>query len=722
MNNDLVALRLQLLSKGWHITPARMKECHVFGWNGPAWLAKELSEDKVKSWSTPHRFPRDLSTGLRVEGGLVVVDIDVNDALANRLLDEIQRFAPAFIAAAPMRSGASPYKVALFGRLKQGPDEIPFARWASARFLRPNETKSHSNKGHLVEVFGGKPTGEGRCSKHFTIYGPHSEGVEYSWDEAAPDLAQCSLAELPELDHLTIGKIIDAYERLAREAGWAEIEPARLTSDNDIVYDLTDEMVFEIQDGDRVSYAALQKNMRCSSSFFDPHSGGNRSKCHVFETPRHEGSIAIYDYKTLTLHYHVRYTPVDVIDFSEKLREKIKADAAQKAYKPQDPPPQGKPDVITATPYVWVDPSLIPPRQFLYGRRLARQFVSATVAPGGVGKTALEISEALAMASGKPLLGVNVDPCRVWLWSLEDPRDETVRRVQATAKHYRLTAADLGDRLLVDTAREQRLVVARKLRETTEIAQPVVEALVRQILAHQVDVLVIDPFISCHDVPENDNSAIDTVTKLWAEVANLGNCAVELVHHVRKGEKEVTVESARGGAAFSDACRMVRVVNRMDKELGDKLDISNHRLFFRTYIDKNNLAPPAEVSDWFTLVSVDLGNGGKGHGGDRIGVVAAWEYPTTPDNAISQDDFSKVATAIAAEHWRSDPRAARWVGIPIARVLGLDPDMPGHRARIQTLIKYWVNKKLLVEVERDDDTRRKRTFVEVSLLAQVSVP
>jgi AAA domain len=59
---------------------------------------------------------------------------------------------------------------------------------------------------------------------------------------------------------------------------------------------------------------------------------------------------------------------------------------------------------ITATPFVWRDPRMIPPRQWLYGKHYIRKFISATVAPGGLGKTSLVLVEKIAMATGKPLL------------------------------------------------------------------------------------------------------------------------------------------------------------------------------------------------------------------------------------------------------------------------------------------------------------------------------
>jgi AAA domain len=75
---------------------------------------------------------------------------------------------------------------------------------------------------------------------------------------------------------------------------------------------------------------------------------------------------------------------------------------ARAGYEPQGEPPR----VITPTRFVWRDPSLIPRRQWLYGKHYIRKFVSATFAPGGLGKTSLVLVEAVAMASGRALLVV----------------------------------------------------------------------------------------------------------------------------------------------------------------------------------------------------------------------------------------------------------------------------------------------------------------------------
>jgi hypothetical protein len=54
------------------------------------------------------------------------------------------------------------------------------------------------------------------------------------------------------------------------------------------------------------------------------------------------------------------------------------------------------------------DPTLLPKRDFIYGKHFLRGAVSATVADGGVGKSTLAIAEGIAIAMGLNLLGVPV--------------------------------------------------------------------------------------------------------------------------------------------------------------------------------------------------------------------------------------------------------------------------------------------------------------------------
>jgi len=120
-----------------------------------------------------------------------------------------------------------------------------------------------------------------------------------------------------------------------------------------------------------------------------------------------------------------------------------------------------KPSGIDPTPYLFPEPSSIPVRSSLYAGHYMRKFLSATIAQSKVGKSTLVLAEALAMASGKPLLGIQpAGKFRVWWWNGEDPHEELERRVAAAMKFYGLTREDVGDRLLVNSGREMPIILA----------------------------------------------------------------------------------------------------------------------------------------------------------------------------------------------------------------------------------------------------------------------
>ena len=288
---------------------------------------------------------------------------------------------------------------------------------------------------------------------------------------------------------------------------------------------------------------------------------------------------------------------------------------------------------IRATPFMLPDPRSIPSRRWLYGRHYIRRFTTATIAPGGLGKTSLVLVEALAMVTGKPLLGIQVaEPLRVWVWNGEDPREEVERRLAAACAHYGITAEDIGDRLFIDSGRETPIVIAHKAGEGTTVMRPVVAAVTAEILANRIDVMIIDPFVSCHAVPENDNGAIDRVAKEWGGIAEAGNCCIGFVHHVRKGgpgQTAYTVDDARGGSSLLGAVRSARVLNGMSSEEASQagIEVDQRRLFFRVDDGKANMQPPADGATWHELVSVPLGNDTPDYPGDLVGVVTAWKLP-----------------------------------------------------------------------------------------------
>ena len=124
------------------------------------------------------------------------------------------------------------------------------------------------------------------------------------------------------------------------------------------------------------------------------------------------------------------------------------------------------PFVMVAEPHNFPDEASMPLWDFLYGKHLLRRTVSATAAMGGTGKSSMSIVEALAITTGRPLLKVQsifprAEPLRVLLINLEDNREAVDKRIAAVMKYYKLTRADVGNRLFTIAKGELSFKIAK---------------------------------------------------------------------------------------------------------------------------------------------------------------------------------------------------------------------------------------------------------------------
>jgi hypothetical protein len=366
---------------------------------------------------------------------------------------------------------------------------------------------------------------------------------------------------------------------------------------------------------------------------------------------------------------------------------------------------------ITATPFKWVDARAIPPREWIYGWHYIRKFLSTTVAPGGVGKSSLEIAEGLAIATGRPMFGVPIDEqTNVWYWNGEDPQDELNRRVMATALYYGLTAQDIEGRFFCDNGRQTPITIAERVRDGVVLNAPIFEQVIKTIKDNDIGVMIIDPFIACHRVTENDNNEIDRVAKAWAAIADITGCSIELVHHVRKGMGgETQVEDGRGASALLAAARAARALNRMTKEEGEKAGV-DHRFVFRSDDGKANLAPPSENAKWFQMVPFDLKNETAKRPSDKVGVVSKWDWPDCMGGVTAGDIEIVRARVNADKTWRKDHQSKDWVGLLIMEILGIKDDTAG-RAKAKGIQAAWMTSGVLKEAKLKDQKGNERPFI-----------
>lgn len=351
----------------------------------------------------------------------------------------------------------------------------------------------------------------------------------------------------------------------------------------------------------------------------------------------------------------------------------------------------------------------LPKRQWIYDRHYLRGFVSVLASAGGIGKTSLQVAEALAIASGRDLLGEKVhEQTNVWLINLEDPMEEMKLRIVAAMQSHGIRKHEVEGRLYVDAGRDFRLLFASQGRAGVETNEELAGVIIEKIKNNQIGAVFIDPFVGSHAVNENDNMAINAVVDVVRRVADATNCAIGLVHHMRKANgQEADVDSIRGAGSLIGAARVARVANKISKQDASKLAIDEKtaRSVFRVENGKANLSPPVEDSIWRILKSHKLENG------EHIGVVHAFDPPMI--KAASELDLRRAQYAIASagKDLRSNEAADDWAGYTVARELGIEigGKSKESRSHAQEIERVKI-RKLLKELEHSGRIQVARSY------------
>jgi hypothetical protein len=375
--------------------------------------------------------------------------------------------------------------------------------------------------------------------------------------------------------------------------------------------------------------------------------------------------------------------------------------------------PQAAPDWPTV--YDMFDEASIEPRRWIYGNHYLRSFVSVLASAGGVGKTSLQIVEALAIVTGRPLLGEEVkERTNVWIVNLEDPLEEIQRRVLAAMKHYGIHPDEVRGKLFVNAGRDFSLKFGIQTREGVLPNTKLVEYLCRKIPEKQIGCVFIDPFVGAHSINENDNMAVNAIVAEIRRVADETKAAIGLVHHIRKGNGEdASIESVRGAGSLIGAARAARVVNRMSPDDAARIGIdeAEARSIFRVDDGKANLAPPADAAVYRKMIGVKIANG------EWIGVCVDYKLPDAFDG-ISGKDAKKMQQIVAEAHTSGEPfressQSANWVGLAVANLTGIDISDKKGKGKVSTIVRTWLKTNVLATEKVMDKKKGRETNVVV---------
>lgn len=329
----------------------------------------------------------------------------------------------------------------------------------------------------------------------------------------------------------------------------------------------------------------------------------------------------------------------------------------------------------------------MPPTPWIYGAHMVRRRVSVTVAPGGVGKSMLAMSEALAVATGRPLMGQKVWGAHsVLVWNGEDSEEDLRKRFRCACKQFGLVQADLVGKLYIKGADTWpvKLVIASKGGEVT-VVEKAVDALKAYIDQRNIALVIFDPLVAMHMVSENDNGQMEVVFRVLREIAHDCDCAVEVVHHSNKegakhsdegGERRAQATDARGAGAIVAAARSVRHLSNMGRAFAAQRGIEegDRQHLVSVSSGKSNLTVMSDAAFWFRRQSVSMGNGsGVYFEGDHVGVATPYTAPPAQEKDPAQLLNAALAIADApADARRVSPSSPGWAGYAVARGVGLD--------------------------------------------------
>lgn len=352
----------------------------------------------------------------------------------------------------------------------------------------------------------------------------------------------------------------------------------------------------------------------------------------------------------------------------------------------------------------------IPPRGWLLGNSLCRRFLSSLLSAGGGGKTSLRIAQLLSLATGRSLTGEHVfERCRVLIVSLEDDADELRRRILAARLHHGVAIEEVRGWLFLATPGRLGWKLAT-IKDGEPVRGELAELIETTIRKRRIDVVSIDPLVKSHSLEENANGAIDFVANVLTTIAIEHDCAIDVPHHVKKGETEAgNADAGRGASAFKDAARLVYTLKPMSEEEAKRFNVSDdeRRRLIRMDSGKVNIAPAA-ATKWFRLVGVPLNNGTELYpNGDEVQTVEPWMPPdfwqqlSIPvANAILDElDAGLPDGVLFSDHNRAEGREAHLVVVKHTEGI--------NEKQAREIIKTWIANGLLYRGTYDDKRSRK---------------
>ncbi len=121
--------------------------------------------------------------------------------------------------------------------------------------------------------------------------------------------------------------------------------------------------------------------------------------------------------------------------------------------------------------------------------------MTLTVAQGGVGKSILSLSQAIACVTQRDFLGfMPKKKCKVVYYNSEDPTDELNRRCLAIMQHWGISQEEVAGRVYLGYGRDSDLILCQGA--DSSLQEPNFDKIERFCLDNEIDILILDPLVN----------------------------------------------------------------------------------------------------------------------------------------------------------------------------------------------------------------------------------
>ena len=350
----------------------------------------------------------------------------------------------------------------------------------------------------------------------------------------------------------------------------------------------------------------------------------------------------------------------------------------------------------------------IPPREWLVDHLCLKKYITGLVAPGGVGKSSLALALAVSVATNTDILQLGVrQQANVLVINNEDSADELKRRIAGITTQFGIRTNSLEDTLFYASGYEGKYMLSG-MGEGGQKETAFVQDLIQYMIDKNIGLLIVDPFVSTHNAPENDNTAMDQVMSIYRKIAAKTGAAIILIHHTRKlnesGSSAGNADIARGASAFKDAVRVIATLTPMSKDEAKTLTFDDHKRsrHFRLDSGKQNFSAKMSNEQWFRMESCLIANG------ECVGVPVPVNLQPLFNNSTSKVKWDDLIVAEALERifgnaspieWKSlqlqfeaDNQVGKSSAYDAIKLLSDDPSKPTVINSGNEDIAYWRNK------------------------------